>query len=150
MGVFTGEWVEPIAHVLAQLGSEHAWVVHGADGLDDLSTTGPSHVAELRDGSIRTFEVSPEEAGLARARLDDLKGGDATTNADALRALLDGVRGPYRDIVLLNGAAGLIVAGQVDDLAAGVARAAEAVDSGAAKAVLGGLVAITNEAPAGD
>jgi anthranilate phosphoribosyltransferase len=150
MGVFTGEWVEPIAHVLAQLGSEHAWVVHGADGLDELSTTGPSHVAELRDGSIRTFEVSPEEAGLARARLDDLKGGDASTNADALRALLDGVRGPYRDIVLLNSAAGLIVAGQVDDLAAGVARAAEAIDSGAAKAVLGGLVAITNEAPVGD
>ena len=150
MGVFARDWVEPIARVLAQLGAEHAWVVHGADGLDELSTTGPSHVAELRDGTVRTFEVTPEQAGLARARLDDLKGGDATTNADALRALLDGVRGPYRDIVLLNSAAALIVAGQVDDLAAGVARAAEVVDSGAAKEALRGLVAITNEAPAGE
>jgi anthranilate phosphoribosyltransferase len=150
MGVFAPEWVEPIAHVLAQLGAERAWVVHGADGLDELSTTGPSHVAELRDGAIRTFEVTPEQAGLPRARPDDLKGADAATNADALRALLDGVRGPYRDIVLLNGGAALIVAGVVDDLGAGVARAAEAIDSGAAKAVLGELVAITNEAPPGD
>ncbi len=149
MGVFAGEWVEPIAHVLAQLGTERAWVVHGADGLDELSTTGPSQVAELCDGTVRTFEVTPEDGGLPRARVGDLKGGDATTNADALRALLDGLRGPYRDIVLLNGAAALIVAGRADDLAAGVARAAEAIDSGAAKAVLGALVAITNEAPPG-
>ena len=104
MGVFAREWIEPLAHVLGQLGAERAWVVHGADGLDELSTTGPSHVAELRDGTVRTFEVSPEQAGLARARRDDLRGGDATTNADALRALLDGVRGPYRDIVALNSA----------------------------------------------
>ena len=150
MGVFAPEWLEPIAHVLARLGAERAWVVHGADGLDELSTTGPSQVAELRDGTVRTFQVAPEDAGLPRARVDDLKGGDATTNADALRALLDGVRGPYRDIVLLNSAAALIVAGKADDLAAGVARAAEAIDGGAAKAALGGLVAISNEAPAGD
>ena len=102
--------------MLAQLGAERAWVVHGADGLDELSTTGPSQVAELRDGTVRTFEVTPEQAGLPRARAEDLKGGDATTNADALRALLDGLRGPYRDIVLLNSAAALIVAGQADDL----------------------------------
>jgi anthranilate phosphoribosyltransferase len=150
MGVFARDWVEPIAQVLAQLGAEHAWVVHGADGLDELSTTGASHVAELRDGTVTTFEVTPEQAGLARGRLDDLKGGDATTNADALRALLDGVRGPYRDIVLLNSAAALIVADQVSDLEAGVARAAEAIDSGAAKAALEGLVAITNEGHAVD
>jgi anthranilate phosphoribosyltransferase len=150
MGVFAGEWVEPVAHVLAQLGTERAWVVHGADGLDELSTTGPSQVAELRDGTVRTFEVTPEEGGLPRARAGDLKGGDATTNADALRALLDGLRGPYRDIVLLNSAAALIVAGQADDLASGVARAAAAIDGGAAKAVLGGLVAITNEPPPDD
>ena len=87
---------------------------------------------------------------MPRARAEDLKGGDATTNADALRALLDGLRGPYRDIVLLNSAAALIVAGQADDLASGVARAAAAIDGGAAKAVLGGLVAITNEAPPDD
>ena len=150
MGVFAGEWIEPIAHVLARLGTERAWVVHGADGLDELSTTGSSQVAELRDGAVRTFEVAPEDCGLPRARVDDLKGGDAATNADALRALLDGLRGPYRDIVLLNSAAALIVAGKADDLAAGVASAAEAIDTGAAKAVLGGLVTISNEAPAGD
>src|SRR5262245_49801040 len=150
MGVFALEWVEPIAQVLGQLGAERAWVVHGADGLDELSTTGPSRVAELRDGAVRTFEVTPEQAGLPRARPDDLKGGDATTNADALRALLDGLRGPYRDIVLLNSAAALIVAGEVDELADGAARAAEAVDSGAARAALDGLVAITNEGSPGD
>jgi anthranilate phosphoribosyltransferase len=150
MGVFAGDWVEPIAHVLAQLGTERAWVVHGADGLDELSTTGPSHVAELRDGTVRTFDVTPEDAGLPRAAAEDLKGGDATTNADALRAMLDGLRGPYRDIVLLNSAAALIVADQAGDLASGAARAAEAIDSGAAKAVLGGLVAITNEALPGE
>jgi anthranilate phosphoribosyltransferase len=145
MGVFAREWVEPLAHVLGQLGAERAWVVHGADGLDELSTTGPSHVAELRDGTVRTFEVSPEQAGVARARRDDLRGGDATTNADALRALLDGVRGPFRDIVALNSAAALIVAGEADDLAAGVARALDAIDGGAAKDVLRGLIAISNE-----
>jgi anthranilate phosphoribosyltransferase len=149
MGVFAPEWVEPLAQVLARLGAERAWVVHGADGLDELSTTGPSRVAELRDGAIRTFEVTPEQAGLPRARPGDLKGGDATTNADALRALLDGLRGPYRDIVLLNGAAALVVAGRADDLADGVARAAEAIDSGAAKAALDGLVAITSEGSQG-
>jgi anthranilate phosphoribosyltransferase len=150
MGVFALEWVEPIAQVLGQLGAERAWVVHGADGLDELSTTGPSHVAELRDGRVTSFEVTPEQAGVARARRDDLRGGDATTNADALRALLDGVRGPYRDIVVLNSAAALIVAGRVDDLAAGVARAVDAIDSGAAKDVLRALIAITNEAAPGD
>ena len=107
-------------------------------------------VAELRDGTVRTFEVSPEEAGLTRARRDDLRGGDATTNADALRALLDGVRGPYRDIVALNSAAALIVSGQVDDLEAGVARALDAIDSGAAKDVLRGLIAISSEATPGE
>jgi anthranilate phosphoribosyltransferase len=150
MGVFAHEWVEPIARVLGQLGAERAWVVHGADGLDELSTTGPSQVAELHDGRITTFEVTPEQAGLSRARRDDLRGGDATTNADALRALLDGVRGPYRDIVVLNSAAALIVAGRVDDLAAGVARAVDAIDSGAAKDALRALIAITNEAAPGD
>jgi anthranilate phosphoribosyltransferase len=125
-------------------------VVHGSDGLDELTTTGPSHVAELRAGRVTTFEVTPEEAGLPRARLEDLRGADATTNADALRALLDGVRGPYRDIVLLNSAAALVIADRAADLAAGVARAVEAVDSGAAKAALARLVAISSEAPPGE
>jgi anthranilate phosphoribosyltransferase len=150
LGVFAHDWIEPLARVLGQLGSERAWVVHGSDGLDELTTTGPSHVAELRAGRVETFEVTPEQAGLPRARPEDLRGADATTNADALRALLDGVRGPYRDIVLLNSAAALVVAERADDLAAGVARAAEAIDSGAAKAALARLVAISSEAPPGE
>jgi anthranilate phosphoribosyltransferase len=148
LGVFARDWVEPLASVLAQLGAERAWVVHGADGLDELSTTGPSLVAELRDGQVSTFEVTPEEVGLPRARLDDLRGADAETNADALRAVLDGLRGPYRDIVLLNSAGALVVAGKARDLAGGIARATEAIDSGAAKAVLARLVAISREAVA--
>ncbi len=148
LGVFAREWVEPLARVLGRLGVERAWVVHGADGLDELSTTGISFVAELRDGEVRTFEVAPEDAGLRRATLDDLKGADAESNASALRAVLDGLHGPYRDIVLLNAAGALVVAGAAEDLATGVTRAAEAIDSGAAKAVLAALVAITNEAPA--
>jgi anthranilate phosphoribosyltransferase len=150
LGVFAHDWIEPLARVLGQLGSERAWVVHGSDGLDELTTTGPSHVAELRAGRVETFEVTPEQAGLPRARPEDLRGADATINADALRALLDGVRGPYRDIVLLNSAAALVVAERADDLAAGVARAAEAIDSGAAKAALARLVAISSEAPPGE
>ncbi len=145
LGVFAREWLEPLARVLGHLGSERAWVVHGADGLDELSTTGTSYVTELRDGAVESFEITPQDTGLPPARLDDLRGGDAQTNAEALRALLDGVRGPYRDIVLLNSAAALIVAGRVDDLRSGITRAAEAIDSGAAKAVLNDLIAITNE-----
>jgi anthranilate phosphoribosyltransferase len=150
IGVFARQWIEPIAHVLGQLGAERAWVVHGSDGLDEITTTGPSHVAELRDGRVTTFEIGPEQVGLARARPEDLRGADAGTNAAALQALLDGIRGPYRDIVLLNSAAALVVAGQAADLKDGLARAAEAINSGAAKAVLAALVAITNRAPAGE
>jgi anthranilate phosphoribosyltransferase len=150
LGVFANDWIEPLAHVLGQLGSERAWVVHGSDGLDELTTTGPSHVAELRAGRVTTFEVTPEQAGLPRARLEDLRGADATTNADALRALLDGMRGPYRDIVLLNSAAALVIADRAGDLDAGVARAVDAIDSGAAKAALARLVAISSEAPLGE
>jgi anthranilate phosphoribosyltransferase len=143
MGVFAKDWVEPMAHVLGQLGAERAWVVHGADGLDEITTTGPSHIAELRNGKVRCFEVTPEQAGLPQARLEDLRGADAETNAQAVRALLTGAPGPFRDIVLLNAAAALIVAGRADDLPAGVVLAAQAIDSGAADAVLGRLVAIT-------
>ncbi len=149
LGVFSGDWVEPLARVLGQLGAERAWVVHGSDGLDELTTTGPSRVAELQGGRVRTFDVTPEQAGLPRARPEDLRGADAETNADALRALLDGVRGPYRDIVLLNAAAALVVAERAEDLAGGVARAVEAIDRGAAKAVLARLIAISNETPPG-
>src|SRR5918996_2684490 len=143
MGVFAKDWVEPLAHVLGRLGSERAWVVHGSDGLDEITTTGPSQVAELHGGTVRCFEVTPEQAGLPKARLEDLRGADAETNAQAIRALLTGAPGPFRDIVLLNTAAALIVAGRADDLRAGVAQAADAIDSGAADAVLGRLVAVT-------
>jgi anthranilate phosphoribosyltransferase len=141
VGVFAAQWVEPIAEVLAKLGSRHAWVVHGRDGLDELSTTGLTLVAELKDGAVSTFEVTPEDAGLARASLDALKGGDAAVNAAALRDVLDGVAGAYRDIVLLNAGAALVVGGKADDLRAGVALAAKSIDSGAARAALERLIA---------
>jgi anthranilate phosphoribosyltransferase len=144
VGVFAPEWVEPIAHVLHKLGSRHAWVVHGRDGLDELSTTGPTLVAELKDGNVTTFEVTPEEAGLPRATMADLKGGDAAVNAAALRQVLDGARGAYRDIVLLNTAAALVVGGRVQTLVDGVGVAAASIDSGAARAALERLVAATN------
>jgi len=148
IGVFAPDWVEPLAHVLGDLGHERAWVVHGADGLDELSTTGPSQVAELRDGKVRCFEISPADAGLPGGRLDDLRGGDATVNATALTALLAGEASAYRDIVLLNSAAALIVADKAGDLMEGVRLAAEAIDSGRARDALARLVAITNEAVA--
>ncbi len=150
VGVFSRDWVEPLARVLKELGHERAWVVHGADGLDELSTTGASFVAELNDGEVRTFEVSAADAGLPEARLENLKGGDAAHNAKALRALLNGEPGPFRDVVLYGSAAALIVAGKAADLREGVAAAAAAVDSGRAKQVLERLVAITNEAPPQD
>ncbi len=149
IGVFAPEWVEPLAQVLKGLGHGRAWVVHGADGMDELSTTGPSLVAELKDGAVTRFEVTPEDAGLPRAALADLKGGDAAANAEALTALLAGAKGPYRDVVILGSAAALIVAGKAQDLKGGAALAAQAIDNGSARAVLDRLVSITNEeAPA--
>ena len=145
IGVFSPDWVEPLAQVLKGLGHERAWVVHGADGMDELSTTGPSVVAELKDGAISTFEVTPEQAGLARASLADLKGGDGEQNAQAMTAMLGGAPGPFRDAVLLASAAGLMIAGKAGDLQEGAARAAEAIDGGAAQRVLEQLIAITNE-----
>ncbi len=144
IGVFAREWVEPIAHVLQRLGAEQAWVVHGNDGLDEITTTGPTAVASLRDGAVATFEIDPSEAGLPLAHPDDLKGGDAQANAAALTAVLAGAHGPYRDIVLLNGAAALVVAGRVANLRDGVGVAREAIDGGAARRVLERLVALTN------
>ena len=149
IGVFDARWAAPMAEVLRNLGSECVWVVHGGDGTDELTTTGPSTVVELDAGTIRRFEVAPEDAGLARAAPDDLKGGDAATNAAIVGAVLDGSPGPARDIVLLNSAAALIVAGQAGDLREGVRRAAHAIDSGSARAVLDRLVEISGRgAPA--
>ena len=144
-GVFARSWVEPLARVLKNLGCEAAWVVHGADGLDEMTTTGVSHVAQLKDGEITTFEVAPDDAGLATAQSEDLKGDDAAHNAEALLGVLDGAEGAYRDIVLYNAAGALIVAGKAKDLKDGVAMASAAIDGGKARAALDKMIAITNE-----
>lgn len=144
LGVFHSGWVAPFAEVLRNLGSESAWVVHGSDGMDEITTTGPSTVAELRNGNIRVFAVTPEDAGLKRATIEDLKGGNPAENAAAIHRLLDGEPSAYRDIVLINTAAALIVSGKVTNLKEGVALAAKAIDSGAAKATLAKLVAVSN------
>jgi anthranilate phosphoribosyltransferase len=143
VGVFAADWVKPVAEVLGKLGSERAWVVHG-QGLDELTTCGTSIVAELNHGKVETFEVAPDMAGLKTAKLDDLRGGDPAANAATLHKLLDGAEGPIRDIVLLNAAAALIVAGKAKDLKEGVAIGAKSIASGAAKQSLAKLVAITN------
>lgn len=144
IGVFSAQWVRPLAEVLKALGSEAVWVVHGSDGLDEITTTGATQVAELKDGQISEFTVTPDDAGLPTAKPEDLKGGTPDENADALRAVLDGEAGAYRDIVLMNAGAALVVAGKAADLREGAEMAAQAVDSGAAKATLAKLVEISN------
>jgi len=148
LGVPSMSWLEPLTQALKELGSKRVWTVHGSDGLDEITTTGPTHVVALESGRIRTFTVSPEEVGLARARPDDIRGGDPAHNAAELRAVLEGARTPYRDIAVLNAAAALVVAEEARDLQEGVTRAAQAVDSGAAKAALDRLVAVSNGATA--
>jgi len=144
-GVFAREWIEPLANVLNNLGTKKAWVVHGADGLDELTTTGPSYVAALENGTVTSFQVTPEDAGLPKATLADLKGGDPAYNAKAIHNILDGNASAYRDAVLLNAAGALIVAEQAKTLKEGAALAAKAIDDGNAKATLEKLVTITNE-----
>jgi len=143
IGVFAPEWVEPLAHVMKNLGAVRVWVCHG-DGLDEITTTGETRVAELKDGKVTTFTMTPEDAGLPRATLADLRGGSAEENAQAILKLLAGDQGPFRDIVLINAAAALIVAGRAADLKDGVAKAADAIDRGAARAVLDRLAAVSN------
>ena len=143
MGVYDPRLLEPLAEVLGRLGATRAWTVHG-QGLDELTTTGETEVAEWKDGAVRRFTVSPEDAGLNRADIADIRGGDAEENAVALCALLDGASGAYRDIVLLNAAAALIVADKVQTLAEGAALAAAVIDDGRASKALAELVAATN------
>jgi anthranilate phosphoribosyltransferase len=140
-GAFSPQWLRPMAETLARLGTERAWLVHG-EGLDELTLSGESQVVALENGAIREFTVTPEDAGLARAPASALKGGDPAENAAALEALLRGAHGAYRDVVLLNAAASLIVAGRAADLKAGVALAAKAIDEGAAFGVLARLRAL--------
>jgi anthranilate phosphoribosyltransferase len=144
LGVFSRQWVLPVAEALMTNGAERAWVVHGSDGLDEITTTGSTHVASIENDEIRLFDISPEDAGLPRAKPEDLKGGDPAANAAALRALVEGAKTPYRDIVLLNAAAALIVAGKADDLTSGAALAAQAIDSGLAKSTLDRLIKASN------
>jgi len=145
VGVFARPWIEPLANVLGALGMERAYVVHGSDGLDEITTTGPTYVAELANGKVRTFEITPEEVGLDRSTSADLKGADAAHNAEALRGVLTAKPGPFRDVALLNAAAALVVAGKAKDLKEGVQLAAKSVDSGEAKKRLDRLVAVSNK-----
>jgi anthranilate phosphoribosyltransferase len=141
VGVFAERWVAPLAQVLGALGAERAWVVHGG-GLDEMSTTGETSVAEFRDGQVRLFTVTPEAVGLTRAALADLTGGAPAENAAALRRLLQGETGAYRDIVLLNSAAAFLVGERVETLREGVELAAAVIDDGRAQAALDKLVSI--------
>jgi anthranilate phosphoribosyltransferase len=143
IGTFSRHWIEPMAQVLANLGSESIWVVHGSDGLDEITTSGATSVAELKDGKIRTFDITPEDAGLPRAKPEALRGGDADHNAKALLDVLKGRPGPFRDVAVLNAAAALIVAGKAKDLKDGAAIATKAIDSGEAEGRLDRLIAVS-------
>jgi anthranilate phosphoribosyltransferase len=144
LGVYAQEWVEPVAAALLANRAIKAWVVHGSDGLDEITVTGPSFVAQIANGDLRSFEVSPEQAGLKTYDAKDLLGADPAYNAQAIHALFDGAPGAYRDIVLLNSAAALIVADKVGDLREGAEIAASIIDSGKARETLARLVAVSN------
>lgn len=144
LGVFSEAWLEPLTQVLKELGSKKVWTVHGSDGLDEMTTTGPTFVVALENGTIRRFTVTPEEVGLPVARPEDLKGADPEHNATQLRNVLEGARIPYRDVALLNAAAALVVADEATNLREGLDRASRALDSGAAKATLDKLVRASN------
>jgi anthranilate phosphoribosyltransferase len=145
VGVFSKQWVEPLAHVLKNLGSERAYVVHGSDGLDEITISGPTTVASLESGEVRMFEIAPEDAGFTRAKPETLRGGDADHNAQALIAVLKGERGPFRDVAVLNAAAALVVAGKAKALKDGVALAQKSIDSGEAEGSLERLIVISGE-----
>jgi anthranilate phosphoribosyltransferase len=144
LGVYSKQWVEPVAAALLANRAVSAWVVHGDGGLDEVSTIGPTLVASIKGGSLTSFEITPEDAGLPRATIDDLRGGDPVENAARLGALLEGQRDPYRDIVLINAAAAFIVAGRADTLKLGVDLAAAEIDSGRAKSTLDTLIRVSN------
>jgi len=140
-GTFARRWVRPMAEVLGALGSDRAWIVHGGDGSDEIAISDRSFVAELKDGKVTEFEIHPEDAGLPVHPFEEIVGGTPAENVGAMRAVLDGAKGAYRDAVLLNSAAALLIAAKVSDLKEGVALAAQSIDSGAAKAKVMALVA---------
>jgi anthranilate phosphoribosyltransferase len=152
VGVYSAELVEKLAEALSWLGLRRALVVHGLDGLDEITITGPTRIAEVRGGSVHSYEVAPEEFGMNRATLNDIAGGDATANAAIIRQILGGEKSPRRDVVLLNAAAAIMVAGKKDHLADALPAAAHSIDGGAAAAKLEALVRFTTtrvEPPAG-
>ena len=144
VGVYSLDLVEKLAEALSMLGLHRALVVHGLDGLDEITITGTTRIAEAREGSVRSYEVEPEEFGMARATLQEISGGDAIENAAVIRAVLNGEKSPRRDVVVLNAAAAMVAAGRADHLAAAVPLAANSIDSGAAAAKLEGLAAFTS------
>ncbi|WP_137134688.1 anthranilate phosphoribosyltransferase [Rhizobium sp. FKY42] len=144
LGVFSPRWLQPIAEVMRDLGSEAIWVVHG-DGMDEITTTGVTQVTALENGQIRSFELTPEDFGVGRATIDELKGGDGEVNAKALRAVLGGAKNAYRDIALCNAAASLVIAGKAADVLEGMILATQSLESGSAASVLDKLVAVSNE-----
>jgi anthranilate phosphoribosyltransferase len=146
VGVFSRHWVEPLAKVLGRLGSERAMVVHGSDGLDEITTAGPTSVASLENGAVRTYEISPEDVGLPKADPKRLLGGDAEANAAALLSVLQGEKTPYRDVAMFNAAAALLVAGRAKDLPDGMALARGSIESGEAEGRLDRLIAVSNDA----
>jgi anthranilate phosphoribosyltransferase len=143
VGVYSADLVEKLAEALSMLGLRRAFVVHGSDGLDEITITGPTRVAEVRDGQVHSYEVTPEEFGLRRATLEDISGGDASQNADLIREILSGKKSARRNVVLLNAAAALVAAGRADHLRDALPLAANAIDSGAALAKLKALIAFT-------
>jgi anthranilate phosphoribosyltransferase len=144
VGVYSLDLVEKLAEALSMLGLHRALVVHGLDGLDEITITGRTRIAEARDGTVRSYEVEPEEFGLARATLQDIAGGDATENAAIIRAILSGEKSPRRDVVLLNSSAALVAAGRADHILQAVPLAAQSIDSGAAGEKLQRLVEFTS------
>jgi anthranilate phosphoribosyltransferase len=144
VGVFSRQWVEPLAHVLKNLGSERAIVVHGSDGLDEITTSGPTTVASLENGSVRTYEISPEDVGFKRVKPESLRGGDAQANAEALKTVLEGKSSAFHDVAVFNAAAALVVAGVAKDLKGGVALAQASIKSGEAEGRLDRLIAVSN------
>jgi anthranilate phosphoribosyltransferase len=145
VGVFSKQWTQPLAQVLKNLGAECVWVVHGSDGLDEITTSGPTSVAALENGTVRTFEISPAEVGLATVKPDALRGGDAAANAQALRRVLEGKDSPFREVALFNAAAALVVAGKAATLKEGVHLAAHSIDSGEAEGRLDRLISVSND-----
>jgi anthranilate phosphoribosyltransferase len=144
VGVFSRQWVEPLAEVLKNLGSESAWVVHGSDGLDEITICGRTSVAALENGKVRVFEIAPEDVGLSRCKPEDLRGSDPEANAAALLAVLKGAKSPHRDVSVINAGAALIVAGKATNLKDAVALAQHSIDSGEAKKRLDRLAAVSH------